>query len=263
MKRIPIKLTDKIIQTNAPIGTNAVSLTSQGAAYTKNPAGVVEDLESQYLSGSEQTNTVDLSNPTNDVSLSINNIYKFPLTDGLSGQYLTTNGGGTLSWVNIVGPLGGSGSPNYLTKFSNNGVTSSLIYNTSNSIGIGTLTLTETVNVVGNLRIAGQYYNDVPSVNMPSGTTQTINWNNGNFQSIDMENTTGNLTLTFTNPKVGAIYVLKIIQGPTARTIIYPASVKWEGVTPLVPTTTNNAIDLITMFWDGTNYLGNYIKNFS
>lgn len=131
------------------------------------------------------------------------------------------------------------------------------------NFGIGTSTPSEKLDVVGNVNINGQIYVDIPTTHLPTGTTQTINWNDGNYQIIDLDSATGNVTLTFTNAKAGAVYSLQVIQGSVTRSLVYPGSIKWEGGTPLVPTSGNDAIDLITMVYNGTDFLASYGSAYS
>lgn len=92
------------------------------------------------------------------------------------------------------------------------------------------------------------------------GATKTIDWNEGNVQSVTLS---ANLTFTFTNPVTGAGYVLKITQDTTARTITWPATVKWAGGAAPTLTATSGAIDIVSLLWDGTNYFGNIAKAFA
>jgi hypothetical protein len=131
------------------------------------------------------------------------------------------------------------------------------------NLGIGTSTPSEKLDVVGNVNINGQIYVDIPTTHLPTGTTQTINWDQGNYQIIDLDSATGNVTLTFTNAKAGAVYSLQVIQGSVTRSLVYPGSIKWEGGTPLVPTSGNDAIDLITMVYNGTDFLASYGSAYS
>lgn len=109
----------------------------------------------------------------------------------------------------------------------------------------------------GNINVTqGQLINQKASLLAPSGTNQTINWNTGNSQEIDLENATGNVTLTFINPVSGGSYLIKIIQGGNSTELIWPASVKWIGATNFTLSSTNNTIDLVSLFYDGNNYLG-------
>jgi hypothetical protein len=118
--------------------------------------------------------------------------------------------------------------------------------------GTGALVRLNSPVFTGNVSVA------IPSVVTTGGTTATIDWANGNGQVFDAQGSTGNVTFTFSNPASGASYVLKLIQGSTARTYVWPATVKWPGGTAPTVTATNDGIDLCTFFWDGTNYLGAY-----
>lgn len=94
--------------------------------------------------------------------------------------------------------------------------------------------------------------------------TETVDWNNGESQEVDFElKGAGAVVFTLSNPVNGQSYTLKITQGPNLNTITWPASIKWEGGTPLVPTAVNNAIDVVTMVYDGTNYFASYGTNFN
>ncbi len=88
--------------------------------------------------------------------------------------------------------------------------------------------------------------------------THTIDFANGSIQKIDLENTGGDLTLTLSNPVQGVVYKLITLQGATPRDIIWPASVLWpQGQKPIL-TQTENAVDKIQLYFDGTNYLGDW-----
>ena len=81
---------------------------------------------------------------------------------------------------------------------------------------------------------------------------------NGPAQIFDAQGSSGNVTFTFSNPTAGMSYVLQLVQGSTARTYTWPAAVKWPGGTAITVSATNNNVDLVTFFYDGTNYFGSY-----
>lgn len=84
--------------------------------------------------------------------------------------------------------------------------------------------------------------------------SDTINWNNGNNQALTL---TGNTTLAFSNPIEGAWYTLFIKQGPGAPfTITWPGSVAWSGGSAPTLTTTAGRTDVVSFYFDGTNYIG-------
>ena len=108
-----------------------------------------------------------------------------------------------------------------------------------------------------NLKVEGQSYGDITSV-----SNATVNWDNGNIQSITLPS--GASTYTPTNPQAGATYILKIIQ-PSAGdgTITWGSSVKWPGATAPILTASNAAVDVVTLIYDGTNYLATSVLNLS
>lgn len=60
-----------------------------------------------------------------------------------------------------------------------------------------------------------------------SGTSKTIDWNNGNDQLVTM---TGNCTFTFSNPVAGAVYSLEMVQdGTGSRTFTAAGTVTLKG----------------------------------
>lgn len=92
-----------------------------------------------------------------------------------------------------------------------------------------------------------------------SGTAKTLDWTNGNAQKLTL---TGNVTLTLSNPVTGTPYVLKIATGAGSFTVTWPAAVKWPGGTPPTITATASKVDLVNLYWDGTNYYGSFAQNY-
>ena len=87
-----------------------------------------------------------------------------------------------------------------------------------------------------------------------SGATKTITWTNGNKQKLTL---TGNCTFTFVAPAGACSITLKLIQDNTGnRTITWPATVKWPAGTAPTLTTAGNAVDIISFYYDETNYHG-------
>jgi hypothetical protein len=68
-----------------------------------------------------------------------------------------------------------------------------------------------------------------------SSTALTVNFNNGGNQKVTL---TGNCTFTFSNPVAGETYL------------------KWPAATAPTLTTTASAIDIVSFYYDGTNYFG-------
>jgi len=104
-----------------------------------------------------------------------------------------------------------------------------------------------------------------PSTKTPSGTTETIDWDDGTGQIIDLGSATGDVTLTLNNPVAGQAYMLQFIQGATPRDIVLPSSVLIAGgsaPTTLSLTVIDDAIDTLTLWWNGTNYIAQFGENY-
>jgi hypothetical protein len=67
--------------------------------------------------------------------------YTFPFANGINGQVLTTDGLGTLSWSTISGTVGGTGTENYVSKWTVGGtsLTNSQIQDNGSNVGIGSI----------------------------------------------------------------------------------------------------------------------------
>ena len=109
----------------------------------------------------------------------------------------------------------------------------------------------------GVAKYSGQAYTELHDIGTVATATWDIDWNNSNIQSITLNNG-GAMTLnTPTNPKTGATYILKLIQGASPSTVTWTASIfKWPAATAPSLSTTTAYVDVITLIYDGTNYLG-------
>jgi hypothetical protein len=71
-----------------------------------------------------------------------------------------------------------------------------------------------------------------------------------------MAGATGIVTLTFSNPKAGAVYYLKVIQDSGGHGITWPGTVVWPNGTAPTMSTGDDDVDLVKFIYDGSNYLG-------
>ena len=117
---------------------------------------------------------------------------------------------------------------------------------------------------VKSVELNGQIYGPTPPTTTPAGTTATINWNNGNGQIIDLEDASGDVTVTFVNAQAGSTLVLEVYQdSAVARDIVWPGTVTWQGGVVPVISAGNNAEDLITFYFNGIAYKGSIGQNYS
>lgn len=91
-----------------------------------------------------------------------------------------------------------------------------------------------------------------------TGTTPTADFNNADTQTWTLN---GNATFTFSNPKTGRYYTLIITMDGSVRTITWP-TIKWAG--GAAPALSGiNKTDVLTFYYDGTNYWGSAQFNFA
>jgi hypothetical protein len=104
-----------------------------------------------------------------------------------------------------------------------------------------------------------------PNTETPSGTTETIDWDNGNYQVLDLESASDNVTLTLSNPVAGFAYFIEIRQDSTTPLdVIFPSSVKFAGETApytLDVSTGANAVDAVSLAWNGSEYIASFSQN--
>jgi len=130
---------------------------------------------------------------------------------------------------------------------------------TGGLVRIDGASLTGTVGVSGSLGVTGPAWSRQPSTVTTGGTTFTCDFALGNECVFDAQGSSGNLTATFSNPNAGASYIIKLIQGSSARTYTWPGTAKWPSGTAPTVTATNDAVDVISCYYDGTNYLCSFI----
>jgi hypothetical protein len=197
-----------------------------------------------------------------------------------------TSGDGSLTYNNTTGAFtyAGPGVTEYRAAFSAGGgisITNGVIANTQTP-GIASVSADTTPTLGGNLNVST--FSIVSSSNgnitvSPNGTGRTVtnrlNYNeavhslgttsgtvapnatNGNVQTITLN---GNLTLNaFTSPVAGQSVTLIVNTGGTGRTLT--STMKWAGGEKTLSDT--NTTDIISVFYDGTNYWASLSKDFS
>jgi hypothetical protein len=122
---------------------------------------------------------------------------------------------------------------------------------------------TEALDVTGNVKVTGQALSAQDTETQAASAAHTIDLDDANSTVWDLQAATGDVTLTLSNGQAGASYIIKIIQGSTARNVTWPASVKWPGGTAPTISTTDDDVDLISLYFDGTNYYGTFGQAFA
>ena len=69
---------------------------------------------------------------------------------------------------------------------------------------------------------------------------------------------TGNISIDFSNPVAGRSYVFEIQQGATPYTVNFIQTILWREGNVFVATNTANAVDIVTIYYNGISYYGNF-----
>lgn len=97
----------------------------------------------------------------------------------------------------------------------------------------------------------------------PAGTSQAIDFDQGAKVILDLSSATGDVTLTLSNPIEGADYRIKVIQGGTKRSLIWPANVKWPQGEEFSQFHEINTVNMVWLDYDGTDYLVKWELDYS
>lgn len=95
------------------------------------------------------------------------------------------------------------------------------------------------------------------SPNLPSDPNVFLQYYN-NF----IVEPTANIVLNLSNPRIGDTYVFVMKPGATPFTITFSNTIKWKGGVAYAANTAN-AIDIVTLYYDGTNYYGNFGEDYA
>lgn len=93
-----------------------------------------------------------------------------------------------------------------------------------------------------------------------SGAAIAINWANGDRQKVTVS---ANTTLSYSGAVAGQILILILVENGTGNFTISLPTTKWSNGTVGTFTTTPNAINAISVLFDGTNYLTQLAPGFA
>lgn len=119
-------------------------------------------------------------------------------------------------------------------------------------LGIGTSTPGARLEVNGSTNFDGGVgFNTL--LETSASVTTTINWNNGNKQYIDLDQTITTLNFTdLTDSTTASVQLIITQNGGTFTVTNWDADVKWPGGTAPTITSADGSIDVISCLWDGT-----------
>ena len=211
------------------------------------------NIKNAQLSGEVRIADLDGSNYVGFKSpdtVSTNKIWTLPATDGSNGQVLSTNGTGALSWAT-------AGGITDLVQDTTPQLGGNLDVNGQQIVSVSNGNIVLAPNGTGMTQLNNiEYHEKIHSLGTTSGTVAP-NVANGNVQTITLN---GNLTLNaFTSPIAGQSLTLIINTNGTGRTLT--STMKWAGGEKTLSTTSTT--DIISVFYDGTNYWASLSKGFA
>jgi hypothetical protein len=218
---------------------------------TSNVNMTLQDAGTFKFNDSDNSNYFSFQAPS-DVTANVD--YKWPAADGSTGYVLTTDGTGNLSWA-AGGGGGGSLSGNLVGNIFANGFAF-----TSQSNGNVIITADGSGQVQTSKQKMATFAETVYAMgNVTGNLSANISITNGSIQTMTL---TGNITLdSIGNITAGSSATLILTQDGTGSRILTSA-MKWAGGFKTLSTTAN-AIDIASVFYDGTNYYGSLSRGYN
>jgi cytoskeletal protein CcmA (bactofilin family) len=247
------------------------NITAQGTLYADR---IQSPASNDNLSISAQgTGVVNVQSPLTTVAQTISGNVNVTGTASVTGQFNADNlsiYGNTISSTNTNGNIiitpNGSGqitlSSSRVAAYQLNAVTVAV----SNTVDTNTLRsyssnadITIQPQGTGKTKIINLNYSEAAPYSVAYASTITPDVDNGNIQTVTL---TGNVTLSaFTNPIAGQSLTLFVVQDATgSRTLT--STMKFAGGSKTLSTAANS-IDIITAYYDGTNYYATLAKAFA
>ena len=226
--------------------------------------------------------------PNGTGKIKLHGIYDMPTADGTNGQFMQTNGSGTLTFATGLISGGALGTPSSGTLTNATGLpistgvsglgagvatflatpsSANLISAVTDETGTGTLvfsaspTFTGTVNAAALTLTGAATLKDIRETvfAVTYGATITPDAANGSVQTVTL---TGNVTFSaFSNPVSGQTITLIITQdGTGSRTLT--STMKFAGASKTLSTVAAS-IDILTVSYIGTTYYASLVKGYA
>lgn len=136
-----------------------------------------------------------------------------------------------------------------------------ILINTTTNNGVDRVQVNGSARISGTLRAA--QISTTKQTLTPTGTTQTIDWNNGSIVDLLLSSATGNVTLTLLNAQNAICPLIEVTNGATPRNLIFPAGTLQSNGGGNVYVGIANRKDVIAVLWDGTQFLISVSRNFA
>ena len=232
-----------VITGSKTTGTGAIKFFSDGTIYHNANLGTHEFYSG---GGNAAAKQAEITNPTNPTFSLLN------IGTGVAGISLTTTA------------IGGA---NTFTAASGN-LTLDVAGDIELNADGGNITFKDAgvdlaeISTSGILSKTVIYFDAETATAISNGATGAINWTVNQKQKVTITGT--NITCNFTNPPGPCNLTLKVVQGDGSDVIAnWDGDIKWPSGNAPTLSTGNGAIDILSFYWDGTNYYGVASLNFS
>lgn len=255
--------TDTTYNADAPVILTGTTFSIDKADTTTN--GYLSSTDWDTFNGKADSDTDTTYSASAPITLT-GTAFGMPVANTTTNGYLssanwdTFNGkadSDTNTTYNVTSPITLTGTTIAITQAATdtNGYLSSADWDTFNGKGDMNDLVDDTSPDLGGELDAGAHSIGFTQQSTTGDGTTTIDWKLGNKFKFTFG--AQNDTLTFTAPTNPCNILLVIVQdGTGSRTITWPGTVKWADGTAPTLTTAGNAIDIVSFYYDGTNYFG-------
>tara|TARA_Y100000361_G_scaffold6348_1_gene5431 strand:- start:170 stop:2047 length:1878 start_codon:yes stop_codon:yes gene_type:complete len=264
---------DTEVANNTAVAANT-SKTSFPGFGTSGGTALEGDTTATDIGGITASSTHTLTNKTFDANGTGNSLSNVDMANDVTGTLPTGNGGTGLTSIDtLLNSNVDKPHVNALNITQVGVLASGSITTAFGNIDNGSSTITTTGLITGGtLKVSQQaYFNaaQTGSVDSTSGAASVdINWTAGNKYHLTVTHTSNTVNFS-SNPDGPCNLVLKVIQGDGSDTIGTWAvtdsdggAIKWVGKAAPTLSAASGDIDIVTFYFDGTNYHGACLKDF-
>ena len=159
--------------------------------------------------------------------------------------------------LDIVGEADGTSANTGINIDVSGADTNYALLTSGGNVGIGVADPDQALEVNGDIHVANTVYFSAETANtIADGATGVIDWNTSQKQKVTI--TVTGITCNFTDPAGVCNLLLKVVQGDGSDVIAtWDSDIKWpKNATVPTLSTGNGDIDIISFYFDGTNYFG-------
>jgi len=243
-----------VASTQGSFNLSAGTTSNLASAFTfSNSNGVSFGLNASTLTASVATSLTNINVSAGTTSQNLSAL-TFSNSNGVSFGL-----NGSIVTASVVPGGGGGIAAAAGTQTATSGT---VVFSNSNgfTFGMSNSSVVTIATSAGNITASNEAVFASEVSNTPSAGAATINWKSGNKQTVTLNAAT--VTLSFTAPDGPCSVTLRVVQdGSGSRLVAWTGSglvINWVG--GVVPTlsTAAGAVDIVSLYWNGTAWYGSY-----